>query len=254
MNYKVVAVIPAYNEEKNLKSLLKEIKKYIKNVIIVADGSTDNTALVAKKNGALVPNPVTRRGKGNAIIRGIGFSKKLSPDVIIFMDSDGEHEPKYIPHFLELLKNNDFVVGQRVFYRSEHRRLVNKFNNFWMNLIIPQITDMQCGFRAVKMSLLKKMNLTSKNFQIEQEMVLEAVRNKAKIKGIDIKSKPKSKTNLKTLDYLQINNFFDKWIIKNYKYLGLSFSKKIMLLPSVVIGLSIGLFLEKILKMDPLKF
>lgn len=249
MNDKIVAIIPAYDEEENLKSLLNEVKKYVNDVIVVTDGSTDNTALVAKKNGALIPKPITKRGKGNAIIRGIEFSKKLSPDTIILMDSDGEHEPKYIPQFLELLKENDFVVGQRVFYRSEHRKSVNEFNNFWMNLIIPKITDTQCGFRAINVDLLRKMNLTSPNFQIEQEMILEAVRNKAKIKGINIKSKPKSKTNLRVLDYLQINNFFDKWVIKNHKHLDLAFPKKVILLPGAIIGLVIGLPLEKILKL-----
>lgn len=248
MHNKIIAVIPAYNEEKGIEYLLKETKKYVDRVIVVTDGSTDNTDLIAKKNGALVPKPSTRRGKGNALIRGIEFSKSFSPEAIIFMDSDGEHEPSHIPKLLDLLKENDFVISQRVHYRSKQRRIVNKINNFWVNLILPDITDVQCGFRAIKFELLKKMNLTSQNFQIEQEMLLEAVKNKAKIKGVYMSYKPKSKSNLKFLDYIQINNFFDKWVIKNYKYLDIPVYKKIILLPSTVVGFFIGTVLERIIK------
>lgn len=249
MNPNIVAILPTYNQEKNITGLIEEVKKYVSKIIVVSDGSTDRTAEIAGESGAIVPEPIMKRGKGSAIIKGVEFSKKLSPDVIIFMDSDGEHEPKYIPQFLRLLEDNDFVVGQRVFYRSGHRKLVNKFNNFWMSLIIPNITDVQCGFRAIKADLLRKMSLTSTNFQIEQEMLLEAAKSHIRIKGVSIQSEPRGETNLNVLDYLQINNFFDRWVIKNHKYLDILFFKKIMLLCSASVGLPLGIFLEKILRL-----
>jgi len=127
MKQNIIAILPAYNQEENITKLVEEVKKYVSHVIVVADGSTDKTAEVAVKS-ALVPEHISRRGKGNAVIRGINFSKSLNPDIIILMDSDGQHSPKEISQLTKpLLEGHyDMVIG---FYTIPDYQTEIDYNN-----------------------------------------------------------------------------------------------------------------------------
>ena len=110
---KIWAVIPAYNEEKNIGSIIKETKRHINKIIVVDDGSKDNTSKAAKESNVPVLRHIVNLGKGAALKTGCDFVIKNNAKIIIVLDADAQHDPKEIPKFLENIKNNDIVFGYR---------------------------------------------------------------------------------------------------------------------------------------------
>lgn len=187
-------VIPAYNEEKNLGKLLDELKGKLLPVLVVDDGSTDNTVEVAKKNGVLLIRNPLNLGKGAALKTAIDFLLEQDNfDYIITMDADGQHSPVNIEDFLaQAGKGEDFVIGNRMgnpIGMSKTRLLTNKFMSWLISKIARQnITDTQCGFRLIKRDVLEKIEIKSDKFQAESEMIIKVSRNGIRIKSIPIKS------------------------------------------------------------------
>jgi len=245
---KTLVIIPAYNEEKNIEEIIKKCKHYCSNILVVDDGSTDNTAKIVKENKVSLLKNKKNNGKGFSIRRGISFAIKKKFDKIVFIDADGEREPSDI---LKLLRNltpeKDFVIGIRNKYRSKQRKLLNKFVVFWLNLATNyNIKDVCSGFFAFKVNSIKELDLISNGFEIETEIILESFKHGLEIVPQKIKSNKFSESKLKKKDYLIINIFFDKWIIKNIFNLKLSKIKKIFLFISSIIGLLIGKSLQKL--------
>ena len=103
---KMCAVIPAYNEEKNLGLILKKVKAHSIDIIVIDDGSIDQTATIAEREGAhLIRHPINK-GKGDAIRNGFQLALEKGYDIIISLDADGQHDPGEIPHFIEKINNN----------------------------------------------------------------------------------------------------------------------------------------------------
>lgn len=195
----VVAVMPGYNVEDSLEFVLKETKKYVNKIIFVDDGSKDDSYNIAKKYADKVIKLKFNMGKGIALRTGIGVALEGKYSRIITLDSDGQHDPAYIPNFLEALEDVDMVIGSRYagrFYTIPRNVLGNYGLNFITNLLSygPQgllrhkwLGDTQSGFRAFKAETLKKMSLTAKSYAIESEMIYEAAKNNLKIKEIPIR-------------------------------------------------------------------
>ncbi len=241
---KILVVIPTYNEAKTIVNVLKKIK-YDK--LVVDNASTDNTVDITKKFAKIIRHE-KNLGKAASLIEGYNYGVEKNYDVIITIDADGEHNPEQIPEFLEKIKKYDLVVGQRKLFRSSKRKLLNYWTNFWFNMFAPGISDIQCGYRTIRTDLLKKMNLNSKGFNIEMEVLLEAIKKEGKIGKVYIETKPKKYTNITVMDYIKMNNFFDIWILKNYKYLKINFFLKILLICSVLIGISLGNIIKIFIK------
>lgn len=244
---KILAVIPTYNVEKTVASVLRNIPKKI-DKLVVDNSSTDGTVKIAKKFDTTIIKHKKNLGKGTSLRDGFRYAINEGFDIVVTIDGDGEHSPKEIPRFLNKIKNNDIAVGQRRIFRSKKRRFLNRWCQFWFNLIIPGVKDIQCGFRATRVSLLKKMNLKSRDFEIEIEMLLEAAKNKARIDKFYIKTKPLKRGHLTSLDYLKINNFFDRWILRNYRYLNINPFKKGLLVLASLFGLVSGSMLSLIFR------
>lgn len=185
-------VIFTKNEEGTIGSLIDEICDYVnKEDIFVIDGhSKDNTVSIIHKKGVSLFFD-SGRGKGSAVQLAINSIKR---DILVFIDSDGSHQPKEIPRFLEVFLRNkdiDMVIGSRFkgaseeLYNSFHeiiRLTGNLIGTFLINLIWRvRLTDVQNGFRAVKRDTMKTLFLTENSFAIEQEMVMKCLRNKRKI-------------------------------------------------------------------------
>src|SRR6202008_599139 len=130
---KVVAVLPAYNLEKGIGEIVKRTQPFVDVVLVTADGSKDGTGGAA---GAIVPEPEAVRGKGFALIKGIDATRAHQPDVVIVMDSDGQHLPEEIPVLLAPFAegNVDMVVGSRML-GTLRTSTINKFGNFGRKLI-----------------------------------------------------------------------------------------------------------------------
>ncbi len=202
----IIAVIPGYNVEKTVGKMVKETKKHVDEIIYVDDGSSDNSVKMAKKSGAKVVKLYFNHGKGFALRTGIYLALENGADVIVTLDSDGQHYPKDIPRFLEKIKESfDVVIGSRYagkFYTFPRNVIGNFGLNFMTNLFSygPQnllrhkwLGDTQSGFRAFKIDAIRKMNLKAKRYEIEGEMIFEIAINNLKVKEIPIITKAKIK-------------------------------------------------------------
>jgi glycosyltransferase involved in cell wall biosynthesis len=189
----VSLIIPAYNEAEHLPSILVAIPPVVKEVIVVDDGSTDQTAAIARRNDAIVVQHPVNQGKGVAMISGITAA---SGDVVVFMDADLQHHPEDIERLVAPIKDDsaDLVIGVRTLgSRGEmppQRRLTNFLGNLLVYLRIRKwISDTQSGFRAIKKEFLDKMVFRSKRYEIEIEMLVWAHRLGMRIKEEPIKVK-----------------------------------------------------------------
>lgn len=221
---KVITIIPAYNEGKRSKvfsSVIRRAKKYSNLVIVVNDGSTDNTEEIAKKARAKVISYKNNRGNGYAKRLGSKIAMKYKPDIIIFLDADGQHRPEDIPKFLKALKKSDMVIGSRFKGKIATSR-INLFGNiglrFGVNLLCfgfnfnKWLSDTECGYRAIKADKLKKLNLKADRYAIEAEMILEASRKKLKINEISIVS-PRKVKGVGVLDgFKNAWHLFVRWL------------------------------------------
>jgi dolichol-phosphate mannosyltransferase len=213
-----VAVIPTLNEEKNVYEILKETEKYVDKIIVV-DSSTDKTPKIIKTN---FPDVILlkekKMGKGLAVRRGIKKAFNSKPKVVVFLDADGEKDPHDIKKILLSLEKSDFVIGRRNRMRSWKRKFFNTFTNWWIRLVTNYpISDATSGFFGIRVSALKKMRLISVGFEIETEFVLEAYRNKLDLTETPIGAPKFSKSKLGFKSMVEINMFFDRWVLNFLK-------------------------------------
>ena len=190
----VCVLVPAYNEEKNIGRVIEGLISRGFPVIAVDDGSTDNTASILRSSKAQhILSPVNQ-GKGAAIRKGFDWVLRNNFEAVIVMDSDGQHDPDELEHFLSALNSGeaDLVVGNRMGDPKGMpllRRLTNRGMSGLISAIAGQkIPDTQCGYRALTRRALKNLILYSDRYEIESEMILAAARKKLKIKSIPISS------------------------------------------------------------------
>lgn len=187
-------VIPTFNEAKIIHDLIVKIKVFGLDVLVVDDGSRDSTAEFAKKAGAEVIRHNRNMGKG-ASLRA-GFNKVINQDYdfIITMDGDGQHRPEDIDNFIREFSqtNSDIIVGNRMDDPKNmplHRWVTNKVMSMVISSICKSyIPDSQCGFRFIKKSVLKDMILSTSNYEIESELLIQAAKKNYRITSTDIKS------------------------------------------------------------------
>lgn len=189
---RVVAVLPAYNLESSIASIVDRTRPFVDHVLVVADGSKDRTGEAARAAGAVVPEPELVRGKGFAIIKGIRESRKLSPDVVILMDSDGQHLPEEIPVLLKPLEEGraDLVSGSRMLGTLRTSR-INVIGNWGLRMISflvtwRWLTDTETGYRAFRADALYGIPLQSRGYEIESELMLRAMYRKLRIVEVPI--------------------------------------------------------------------
>ncbi|PIZ52032.1 glycosyltransferase family 2 protein [Candidatus Woesearchaeota archaeon CG_4_10_14_0_2_um_filter_33_13] len=185
-------VIPAYNEERRIVFTLEETKKYAQNIIVIDDGSTDNTSRLIKT----IPNVhslqhIINLGKGSALKTGCDYAIKCGAKKIIVMDSDGQHDPAEIPTFVKLLETYDLVFGVRK--RSKNMPLILKFGNWFLNiwtrlLFKIKLDDTQSGYRAFTDHTYKLIRWQSSDYSVETEMIANLGRSKLKYTQIPIQT------------------------------------------------------------------
>jgi len=180
-------IIPAKNEKENIGLVLSNIPKK-HQIIVVDDGSTDNTSDVVRAFGYEPIRIEKNLGKGNACRVGVEHAKNEN---IVFMDGDFQHDPKDIAKILKELRKNDLVIGYRDFNKIPwYRNMSNRFATKLVNYITKKnFRDVQCGFRGIKKSKFQKLNLKGNGYEFENEMIINAVKNRLKIKEIPIKTK-----------------------------------------------------------------
>jgi len=249
---KSLVIIPAYTEEKTIRTVINECKKLKSYVLVIDDGSIDGTYEIIKKLNIGIIKNKKNKGKGYSLRKGFDYAIRNNYDIVITMDADGEIIPSEIPKLVNNLKKDvDIVVGRRKVYRSVIRKLLNQFVLFWINYATGyKLNDPYSGLRTFKVSALKKMNLCSDRFEIEPEIILEASKNKFRLEEVEIECGKFSHSKLNFYDHILINNFFDKWVLNNINYLDISSYKKIFLLLSCNFGYMVGRIFEKLIKLN----
>jgi glycosyltransferase involved in cell wall biosynthesis len=183
---KILALIPAYNEEERIGKVVKKTLKYC-DVIVIDDGSMDDTGKRAEEKGAFVIKHEKNRGKGDALITGFNYALKNNYDIIITLDADGQHDPSEIPNFLKKIDKYDIIIGARNFKEMPFpRRISNTITTFLLSLRTHQkIGDSQSGYRLIKTDALRGLDFKTERFILESELL---VRAKCRIGNVRIKT------------------------------------------------------------------
>jgi len=191
----IVAAVPAYNEERTIGKVVLLAKRYVDRVLVCDDGSTDMTAEIAEKLGAMVVRHQKNMGKGTALRTALEYLKQLNPDIVVTMDSDGQHDPDGIPRLLEPIIRGeaDMVIGSRYvegsetdapFYRRLGLKLVNSVSRRSGKGVV---RDTQSGFRAYSAKVLDLMQqCEAGGYGIETEQLAVAMKNGLRVVEVPI--------------------------------------------------------------------
>ena len=190
----ITVILPAYNGEVSIGSIILLTKLYADNVVVVDEGSTDRTVEVARKAGAQVIVHGTGKGKAESIKAGFKAAADLGADIIVTMDSDGQHNPADIPNLVAPIIKGDaeMVNGSRYLnypgknspiYRRVGQTLQDTTAKMNFNL---KITDAQSGFRAFAASTNGIFRFSGKKTAIENEMLADAGRSGIRITEVEI--------------------------------------------------------------------
>ena len=173
----LVIVIPAYNEERFIGSVVLKARKYSPNVIVVDDGSTDATAELATIAGAQVIRHAENRGKGAALNTALQAARAYAPDVVVMLDADGQHSLEELMRIVApvLSGNADLVIGSRYLGDSSQtprHRIWGHWAFNWLTRLASGVpaSDSQSGYRAFSPEALPVISFQSRGFSVESEM------------------------------------------------------------------------------------
>ncbi|HMO12510.1 MAG TPA: glycosyltransferase family 2 protein, partial [Pirellulaceae bacterium] len=181
-----LTALPVYNEAHHIDDVLDQVVKYSPDVLVVDDGSSDGSAaILARRNDVRIVTHEFNRGYGAALITAFNYAIEHDFDVIVTIDCDGQHEPKLIRRFVQLLADTgaDIVSGSR--YLSvlekksaapEQRRRINYQITEYLNQKLRlDLTDSFCGFKAYRVEALKQLELTETGYAMPLELWVQAV-------------------------------------------------------------------------------
>jgi len=187
------AVIPAYQDEKHIGDIVRRTRERLDCVLVVDDGSSDQTAQRAREAGAEVIIHNQNRGKGEAIKTGLGHWLGREVTWVSLLDSDGQHLPEEIDRFLgaaACATQPTFLIGNRMNDLTGMpfiRRVVNRYMSSQISRLCGQgIPDTQCGFRMVDRQLVPELLSGGNRFEYETEVLIIASRRGYKIESVPI--------------------------------------------------------------------
>ena len=204
---KVLLIIPAYNEEENILNTYKTIvdynKKYKTNydVIVINDGSKDNTSSICHKNKIPVIDLIHNLGIGGAVQTGYKYAKDCNYDIAVQFDGDGQHDVRYVKNIIEpIIKDNaDMVIGSRfvkkidTFQSTRARRAGIKIISFFIKKATgKKIYDTTSGFRAVNKEIIKDFSISYPLEYPEPLTTAEILKKKYRVKEIPVEMKERT--------------------------------------------------------------
>ena len=191
----IVVGIPAFNEEKNIASIIIKLKKITNTIIVCNDGSTDLTNKIAEELGAIVINHSKNLGYGAAIRSIFLKAKEMNSDILVTFDADGQHRIEDIKQVIQPIIENktDLVIGSRFLNEEENEvpeyrkigiKIITKVTNVSIN---QKITDSQSGFRAYSKQVLEKLSPSDLGMGISTEILIKSSKMGFKILEVPIK-------------------------------------------------------------------
>ena len=177
-----LAVIPCLNEEKAIGDLVKAVRRYLPNILVIDDGSRDATGKFAGDAGAIVLKHEQNQGKGSALKDGLAWGLQHGYTWALSMDGDGQHASEDIPAFFSAAMETSavLVVGNRM-HNANGMPWLRRGVNLWMSRRLSKATgqflpDSQCGFRLINLDAWRKVPMTTCRFEIESEVLVQFVR------------------------------------------------------------------------------
>ena len=187
---RVLTALPVYNEVRHISRVLNEVRHHSSDILVVDDGSTDGTTtlLASRKDVHLVTHK-KNQGYGGALISAFEVAIRENYDVLVTLDSDGQHQPSLIPQFVAACEHADIVSGSRYKHHfpgdsvpPPERRHINELVTAELNRRLDlQLTDAFCGFKAYRVDGLKKLDIQERGYAMPLELWVQAVRAGLKI-------------------------------------------------------------------------
>jgi glycosyltransferase involved in cell wall biosynthesis len=219
---KIFVVIPAYNEEKTIGYVIRDLKSHgYRNILVVDDGSKDNTAEIVRGNGALLLQHIINRGQGAALKTGIDYALREKADIIITFDADGQHQASDLKELIKPVANKevDIALGSRFLKKNKNvpliRRLFLKGGAliFYMMYRI-KLTDSHNGLRALSRKAAEKIEITSNGMEHASEIIDEIKKKKLNFKEIPVNIRYTQYSKKHGQSSLNAFKIFFKMIIK----------------------------------------
>jgi glycosyltransferase involved in cell wall biosynthesis len=177
--YKICIIVPSYNNAGSIKQVITDVLQYTGQVIVVNDGSTDDTSRLLQSYEHLDVITLTKNmGKGYALRKGFELAHSKGYDYALTIDSDGQHYPDDIPLFIECFEKNQdaLIIGSRNFNQDGvpgKSKFGNRFSNFWFRVETGiKLPDTQSGFRLYPIKLYKNTNFFTRKFEFELEILV----------------------------------------------------------------------------------
>ncbi len=211
---KICVLIPAYNAEETIGSVLQKVRPLGCDVIVVNDGSSDQTSQIVKSHGAFLIEHHRNLGKGAALRTGFAYILQKDYSLVITLDADGQHDPSEIPSLLQAFRKvqPDLVIASRAgaFDRMTFLR------RFWNRLGVravsrrchADITDSQSGFRLIRTKMLRDLSLRTTGFEMELELLIKACQ-----KGFGVLSIPISVQRVDGTRSSHFRPITDTWLV-----------------------------------------
>ena len=186
---KIFVVIPAFNEEKMIKNVVKELLIHVKNIVVVNDSSTDNTVRILKSLPIKLITNTTNIGYTKSLEKGISYAINLGADYVITFDADGQHSAEDVVKFTEIIEKfkPDLILGVRSDYNRFMEHIWSYYTRFKYGF-----TDPLCGLKAYKRNILLKYPALEKHYTIGTEIVFKALKEGASFKEVPVKIKKRS--------------------------------------------------------------
>ena len=191
---KLLIIIPAYNASSTIPSLIEQISPFIEreNILVVDDGSKDDTFAVVERSEVRILRHKRNKGKGEALLTGFRYALDNGYDAVVTMDADLQHDPQFIPDFLEIFRKNspDIIIGTRTIELKTmpfSRWLTNNLTSIIVSVLGgTKVRDSQSGYRLISAKVLNKIRLVTKKYDLESELLIKAGRVKFKIDSVFI--------------------------------------------------------------------
>jgi glycosyltransferase involved in cell wall biosynthesis len=219
---KICAVVPAYNEEETISGVVEGAKRYCQHVIVVDDGSEDKTFERAREKGAQVLRHPANMGVGFATKTGNDFAVEKGYEVIVNLDSDGQHSASSIPEAVRLLQEEDvdIVIGSRFLKGRKKMPWILKLGNSFLTLANrvmfgSAITDTQSGFRVLTSNAWKTLSIESTGYTICSEIAAKVGMKKLKYAEVPIETIYLDKFKGTTIfDGIKIFSNMVRWLVR----------------------------------------